>query len=1004
MPLSACATRSLPTPEAPTDPSNVPPGQEDLTQASPAGVALAQVNNFALIVESVPGTVAVARFPNQPASAFVGADVSILDSDPLTPGDNGISVGSLPIAIATDRDGCYAVTANAGTCDLSTLDLNSALNSNPQPVVNRIAVTNASGTPILAKPSAMVAEPAAGVVGQACASTPQGIMYIAYPGCHLVAAVDPGTGKIVAGIQFGADGTPSVTDGNVTCPAECGTDDAPTPGPRPGSIDIEKDTRVGTYRMAIGAEGRSAITVVELNEQSLPSSVSSVSLEGDVGVLQVAISPQIGMGGAQGQLNDATAVGGQFQFVYAVATDGSVRVADILQQRHECETQADPRFLRTERDIGKLSCLKIGDPTEPRRADATGPGITLIDGAQPLSVTILGVDQDVATATVTGPLKLIGYFAVISGSDGQVYIADIDDDNYDDLYNVDNPLAVTIPLAIAHQLRDNLPNRDLLAQSLDSNNVEQPICATNGPNPDDVTQNAGGPRVAASPTRFIDTNFIAAQKSYALPTLRQVQCIGTDETASVSELAFAAPPQVRADAFPDLRAEASDETWTLTWEGTLSQDDANTAIDGPPIRIGAVTVDGTGMKVADAAHPFCSMGVQEDDIAVLDGCDLTSGNSQCPLGYTCYEHPDAQAANGSCIPTDQLDFLSGPCREYLISKRFYSVKTAESGELTLAERKHVLRTSPTTGCVDDNQCTALALYEAQLLSPNNPDALNVSAPTTTYTCEADDSRADVRNRCVETCDITKTNPDADCDPGTVCNAAGRCVESVIPPLQCVTGAQRFEVRASDAFTVIGSVSGYIHPITEDPTTHACVVDPNANPLLQGRVPLKATPCTDTGVTAIDPNPCETTLTQYDLEPQYVAGSSCVAANPSTALDMYQTSAIQFRNPAMTFNLVNPTYAGDKDCVGDALGNPAIGMNVPTAFPGMTLQFRQVDGLVPMRIALNATLPVQVTRGPQNSIWVVDEGDFLSSDTSLSSTQGKVFRFESIALGTINTLE
>ena len=47
------------------------------------------------------------------------------------------------------------------------------------------------------------------------------------------------------------------------------------------------------------------------------------------------------MGGAQGFVNDDTAIGGQSQFVYAVATDNTIRVADILTLNKECDTQVD---------------------------------------------------------------------------------------------------------------------------------------------------------------------------------------------------------------------------------------------------------------------------------------------------------------------------------------------------------------------------------------------------------------------------------------------------------------------------------------------------------------------------------------------------------------------------------------------------------------------------------------------------------------------------------------
>jgi hypothetical protein len=106
-------------------PLQVPPGQEDLRPMG--GAQLSSVSWYGLILQSVPGTVALARFEAKPSEKFEPGDVLVLDADPLTPGKNGISVGVEPIALATDNSGCFAVTANAGSCDASIIDLGTAL-------------------------------------------------------------------------------------------------------------------------------------------------------------------------------------------------------------------------------------------------------------------------------------------------------------------------------------------------------------------------------------------------------------------------------------------------------------------------------------------------------------------------------------------------------------------------------------------------------------------------------------------------------------------------------------------------------------------------------------------------------------------------------------------------------------------------------------------------------------------------------------------------------------
>ena len=52
-----------------------------------------------------------------------------------------------------------------------------------------------------------------------------------------------------------------------------------------------------------------------------------------------------------------------------------------------------------------------------------------------------------------------------------------------------------------------------------------------------------------------------------------------------------------------------------------------------------------------------------------------------------------------------------------------------------------------------------------------------------------------------------------------------------------TRPQRYELRAGEAFTVIGTRSGYIHPIIADAGGN-CVEEPNANPFQVGRIPLE----------------------------------------------------------------------------------------------------------------------------------------------------------------------
>lgn len=1021
-PLESCNVRSQSA-------DSVPPGQEDST-----GSVVGGAQYYAFILQSGPGTVALAKFPTK--EKYGPDEVQMQDADGLTPGENGITVGEDPVAIATDRSGCFEVIANAGSCDLSTLEINTIgvlQGSSMDAVVNRMPVKNAAGTVINARPAAMAFEPTGGTIGVACPAVPQGLAYIAYPSCHMVAGVDVSTGTIVTAITFDAAGIPTVVADptNMTCPSECDGAGMITAGTRPVTLDLEVDGRSQRTLLTIGADNSNLLTIFDLDAAFRPLVTQQVALQntnGRIGIISTAISPLIGMGGSTGSINDDVSVAGDKQFVYAVTTDGTVRVTEIEGVPRECDTQVDPRYLRDVRDVDLLSCLTVGAmTTPPRRAGARGPGIELTGDAMATSIDVFRVEGIGGEAGIN-PDYLVGYFGVITAANGRSYVLNIDDDNYPDYVDPAAPIHTQIPLTIAHQLRDDIPQRELIAEEaeVDPNNPEQQrtvlVCDDPGPDPDSQGASAGGPRMVGNIARTVPSGALAPEKYGGLPSIRQVFCdsqASDGEDRPVPELFFSAPIATREEVFPDLRAMAADETWTLTWEGSLSLDSVTSAVDGPAVRESQLFVDGSGLRMVDASRPYCEAGVEPFDILQLRGCDPTLGDAGCPLGYTCYVHPQSQVTGlGSCMLTNEAERLSNACKPFLTSLRRYTIGETKSGELQLLPRKHVLRTTPTTGCIDDVQCDLLEDYAVSNPSSANPRDYSGTEDPREWQCDVDvdrrpglDSMGQPLKRCIQVCE-----DDSQCSIGTVCTAhpaarspnIGYCMEGVIPPQACVNAPQRYELRAGEAFAVIGTRTGFQHPNIAD-SNGRCVRDPNANPLLAGRIPLKAPPCDPladprTGRRmdgTFDANPCTLTVTESEYQLQYVAGS-CTLGTPDEIVAARQAPALRLRNRALTLTIVDPTYNGDAACHGDRMGTL---VDVPLVMPGYQLAFRQTAGFVPLIIgSITPSFPIKVVRGPRQSIWVIDEGDFLSTSIAQPSTRGRVFRVESIALGVQSTLE
>jgi len=226
----------------------------------------------------------------------------------------------------------------------------------------------------------------------------------------------------------------------------------------------------------------------------------------------------------------------------------------------------------------------------------------------------------------------------------------------------------------------------------------------------------------------------------------------------------------------------------------------------------------------------------------------------------------------------------------------------------------------------------------------------------------------------------------------------------------VNAPQRFELRVHDAFAAVGSRSGFIHDTIRDATTGTCQRDPAAHPYDTGRISLAPAACDPAADPrsgrlpdgSYEPNPCALTVDQTEYAPVY-ADATCTLADPATAMVTRAAPAVRYRNRGLTATVVDPTYPGDANCIRDRAGTLGA---VPLVFPGFQLTWRQTGGFVPVTLPLSPApaFPIKVVRGPTDSVWVVDEGDYLSTSASLASTRGRVYRIEIQAPALINVLE
>jgi hypothetical protein len=258
--------------------------------------------------------------------------------------------------------------------------------------------------------------------------------------------------------------------------------------------------------------------------------------------------------------------------------------------------------------------------------------------------------------------------------------------------------------------------------------------------------------------------------------------------------------------------------------------------------------------------------------------------------------------------------------------------------------------------VDAAQCTRL--HEADVSAVEVAQGLEPGSLTRFgFTCEADAAMGGPP-RCLMTCETSD-----DCEAGSDC-LSGRCVMGPIPPPDCVAPLQRYEARAGDAYSVVGSETGYLHRWEAAPDG-SCVEDVTRSELLTGRFHRDEPVCGPDSLVAISPNPCR------------FEGLEEPVGSDAGIIQLRDTWAIRFRSVGLTFDVVDVAIPMPNDPGQFYSPIPA----------GYAFSFVLQSGFEPRVLNIRAAYPERIRTEPDGTLWILDSGD----DTR-AGTRGQVIHF------------
>jgi hypothetical protein len=600
------------------------------------------------------------------------------------------------------------------------------------------------------------------------------------------------------------------------------------------------------------------------------------------------------------------------EFLYVIASDGSLRVVDVGRpdgaadrQPVECDLWIDPGDPNAQASDGtRRACFQYPPPNPvpkdwPRRLLSAGiPGLRFSGPPQDVAFANYFTPATTTPATPTVDEQLMsGAFAFVMTNAGAVYVLNIDPEPrkthqaWTEGTNVHNS-----PTDPATNLPESPPPLTHSERDFNVLTYSTSLGAQIGP-----------PRIDTAPSAPVEGPSLKGfQTLESRIDARAISFTDVNKTNNPATYAY----------FPNL-ATVHPQTWRIEWEGDISGVRATGDIDWPASTPPVITI-------RDNGSGFCPLGGGDGDVMTLVGCDTDAG---CPVGMACIHSSEVPAAvdgrtiQGMCLPrsptTDQVtNETLQACEPMMQTFRRYEIMTATDGTTTVVPRRAEVprpaytnekgqrvscdpnKLDVTTGESADcnsNLSQVFAKFSCVELSvrpdgnPLRPD--RVVVPDTGTVLEPD-----LHFRCLQVC-----QSDAECRGGRVCvsypgDDRKFCAEAA--PIVQGCGLDQlvsYKLSAGGAFVVTGSLSGRTEAprLVTTPSGPTCKSDQTI-PGFVARIPLNTSRCGDDATPVLSPDGTFLWDDAYlgKVAPQkYPASGPCFICEKNSASGMPPFSAV-----------------------------------------------------------------------------------------------------------------